>query len=75
MSWEHFLIWFIHPYESEHCSEKVVNLEWHYSPYGGCSLPKADFDLLFEFILLLSFLTISGQQDISYTKVELYTVL
>lgn len=75
MSREHFLIWFIHPYESEHCSEKDVNLEWYFSLYGVSSLPKARFDLFFGVILLLRFLTFSGQQAITYIKVERYTLL
>lgn len=55
-------------------AEEVVNLEWSYSLYGVSSLPKAACDLFFEVVLLMSFLTFSGQQAINYTKEKLCTL-
>ena len=41
---------------------KIVNLEWWYSLYEVCPLPKAKVDPCFEVIFLLSFLTFSGNE-------------
>lgn len=52
---------------------KIVNLEWCYSLFEVCPLPKAKFDLCFEVILLLSFLTFSGNTvSVKLVKISTY---
>lgn len=52
---------------------KIVNLEWCYSLNGICPLPKAMFDLCSEVILLLSFLTFSGNEvSVKLMKISTY---